>query len=455
MRIGRRPDGYRPLGIVDEVRIFSRVLTEDEMRALVLRDTVVPVLALPEGSELDEDQRKTFLDYYLWRVDGEYPELVKREGELKNEEEELRRPKTTVMVMADQGNPRTTYVLRRGAYDDRTDTKVEPGIPASLPPLSPDAPRNRLGLARWLFQPDNPLTARVAVNRYWQMFFGVGLVATPEDFGTQGEPPSHPELLDWLAADFRDHGWDVKRTLRNIVSSATYRQSAAAPRALYERDPDNRLLARSSRFRLHAEFLRDNALALSGLLVDKMGGPGVKPYQPEGLWKEILQGGDRPFVQDKGESLYRRSVYTYWRRTCAPPNMLLFDAPTREKCVAHRSRTNTPLQALVTLNDVQFVEAARNLAQRMIENGGSQVQDRIAWGFRLATSREVRERELATLLDVYRHSDEKYGVDEETAVKLISTGESMRNESLQPAEHAAMTIVASMLLNLDETLTRE
>ena len=287
------------------------------------------------------------------------------------------------------------------------------------------------------------------------MLFGAGLVATPGDFGSQGEFPSHPNLLDWLASDFRDHGWDVKRTLGTIVSSATYRQSSSASRQLYARDPQNRLLARGSRFRLQAEFLRDNALSLSGLLVDKMGGPGVKPYQPEGLWKEILQGGDRPFVQDHGQKLYRRSVYTYWRRTCPPPNMRLFDAPTREKCIVRRSRTNTPLQALVTLNDMQYMEAARHFAERMFREGGHKPEDRIAWGFQLATSRKLRENELAALLDVYRHSRQHYGANSEAALKLISIGESSRDESLDPVEHAATTIVASMLLNLDETLTRE
>jgi hypothetical protein len=215
------------------------------------------------------------------------------------------------------------------------------------------------------------------------------------------------------------------------------------------------LLARGSRFRLQAEFLRDNALSLGGLLDETMGGPGVKPYQPEGLWHEILQGGDPLFVQDHGKSLYRRSIYTFWRRTCAPPNMLLFDAPTREKCIVRRSLTNTPLQALVTLNDVQYVEAARNLAQRMIKNGGFESHDRIAWGFRLGTSREIREKELAVLLDVYRYSLERYRADSEAAVKLISMGEFKRDESLDPIEHAATTVIASMILNLDETLTRE
>ena len=452
LRIGSRPGGFRPSGILDEIRIFPRVLKPEEVWALILRDSVAPALASPEIDKTDQNW-KTLLKYYLSNEDKEYSVLTKRANELAEEEKELRRPLTTVMVMGDQ--ERTTYILRRGNYDDRTKHKVRPGIPANLPPLEPNAPSNRLGLAQWLFQPENPLTARVAVNRYWQMFFGVGLVATPEDFGTQGEVPSHPELLDWLASDFRDHGWDVKRSLRTILTSATYRQSSEAPRELYIQDPKNRLLARGSRFRLQAEFLRDNALSLGGLLDETMGGPGVKPYQPEGLWHEILQGGDPLFVQDHGKSLYRRSVYTFWRRTCAPPNMLLFDAPTREKCIVRRSLTNTPLQALVTLNDVQYVEAARNLAQRMIKKGGFQAQDRIAWGFRLGTSREIREKELAVLLDVYRYSRERYRADSKAAVKLISMGEFKRDESLDPVEHAATTVVASMILNLDETLTRE
>ena len=457
LRIGSRPSGFRPIGILDEVRIFSRALQQSEIRALFLRDTVATALAHHEGDqpELGGDWNQTVLDYYLWHEDDEYQALNKRAKALEEQEKELRRPKTTVMVMADQGQPRATYVLRRGLYNDRADREVQPGFPPSLPPLARDATPNRLGLAKWLFQSENPLTARVAVNRYWQMLFGIGLVSTPGDFGSQGAYPSHPRLLDWLASDFRDNGWNVKRTIRTIVTSAAYRQSSAASRKMYNQDPQNRLLARGSRFRLQAEFLRDNALSLSGLLVNKMGGPGVKPYQPEGLWKEILQGGDRPFVQDHGRKLYRRSVYTYWRRTCPPPNLQLFDAPTREKCIVRRSRTNTPLQALVTLNDVQYIEAARVFAERMIREAGSQPEDQVAWGFRLATARPPREKERGVLRDVYQQSYQHYRTNSEAAEKLISTGEAQRDESLDPVEHAAMTIVASMILNLDETLTRE
>ena len=456
LRVGSRPGGFRPIGTIDEVRVFPRVLDGDEARSLFLRDTVASVLAKPSADSADSAEPwKALTAYYVSHVDDEYPKLIARERKLEEEEKELRRPLTTVMVMGDQSRPRTTYILRRGKYDDRTDHAVTPGLPVSLPQLAPDAPRNRLGLARWLFRSDNPLTARVAVNRYWQMLFGAGLVSTPGDFGSQGEYPSHPDLLDWLAADFRDHGWDVKRTLRSIVTSATYRQSSSASRELYTRDPRNRSLARGSRFRLQAEFLRDSALAVGGLLVDTMGGPGVKPYQPPKLWNEILQGGDPLFVQDHDHKLYRRSVYTYWRRTCPPPNMQIFDAPTREKCVVRRSRTNTPLQALVTLNDVQFVEAARSFAKRILRDGGATGKDRIAYGFRLATSREIRETEMAVFYGVYSHSRERYRSDEEAAIKLISTGESKRDESLDSIDHAAMTIVASMILNIDETLTRE
>jgi len=451
LRIGSRPGGFRPIGTVDEVRVFPRSLSEDEIRALFLRDTVAS--SISRKSRPTEAERQALLDDYLSHEDREYPTLLERRAKLENEENELRRPMTTVLVMGDRN--RSTYVLRRGSYADRTDTKVQPGLPSILPQLRSDDPRNRLGLARWLFRRENPLTARVAVNRYWQLLFGVGLVATPEDFGSQGDSPSHPKLLDWLAADFRDNDWDVKRTLRSIVTSATYRQSSAVSREAYARDPANRRLARGARFRLQAEFLRDNALALSGLLVDTMGGPGVKPYQPPKLWNEILQGGDPLFVQDHGDKLYRRSVYTYWRRTCPPPNMQLFDAPTREKCVVRRSRTNSPTQALVTLNDVQYVEAARQLAERMMRNGGKDPKARVAFGFRLGTARTPTDSETATLLDVYKHAKRRYETDLEAAKKLISSGESKRDESLDPIDHAAMTIIASLLLNLDETMTRE
>ncbi len=280
-------------------------------------------------------------------------------------------------------------------------------------------------------------------------------MATPADFGAQGEFPTHPELLDYLAVDFRESGWNVKRLVKQFVMSATYRQSSAAPAELYQRDPENVLLARGPRFRLQGEFIRDTALALSGLLNKNVGGPGVKPYQPPGLWAEVGLGGNPKFVQDHGNKLYRRSLYTYWKRSAPPPSMQIFDAPTREKCTVQRPRTNTPLQALVTLNDTQFVEASRHFAERMIHKGGEGIDDKIAYAFRLATARRPSKTELAVLREIYDGALQRYNADRDGAKTLLSVGESKRDESIDVAEHAAWTIVGSALLNLDETLVRE
>jgi hypothetical protein len=358
------------------------------------------------------------------------------------------------MVMQDEKSPRMTYVLNRGNYaQPRKDEPVQPGVPAALGPLPADAPPNRLGLARWLAQPQHPLTARVAVNRFWQQLFGTGLVKTVEDFGTQGESPSHPELLDWLAVDFTEHGWDVKRLLRQIVLSNTYRQSSRATRELIERDPENRLLARGPRFRLQGEFIRDNALAASGLLVRTLGGPSVKPYQPPGLWEEVTISNEH-YVPDSGPKLYRRSLYTYWKRSAPPPNLLVFDTPTRESCVVRRSRTNTPLQALVTMNDPQFVEAARALAQRALQEGGATTETQLVHAYRLATG--VRPSPQALQLLVASHARELavFQTDPDRAKKLLAVGESKRDEKLDAAQHAALTVVCSLIFNLDATLTR-
>ncbi|HCS50991.1 MAG TPA: hypothetical protein DIW81_05270, partial [Planctomycetaceae bacterium] len=299
------------------------------------------------------------------------------------------------------------------------------------------------------------LTARVAVNRYWQMLFGTGLITTPEDFGSQGAFPSHPHLLDWLAVDFRESGWDVKRMLKLMVMSSTYRQTSDVSRAAYLRDPANRLLARGSRFRLQGEMIRDSALLISGLLNTKMGGPGVKPYQPPGLWKEVGLGGNPQFVQDHGDKLYRRSLYTYWKRSAPPPSMQIFDAPTREKCTIRRPRTNTPLQALVTMNDVQYVEAARHLAERMLKEGGATSAEQVGYAFLLATAREPRPSESLVLLHLYEESLIHYQANPQAAEELLNIGESPRDEDLDVSQLAAWTIVANMILNLDETLTHE
>jgi hypothetical protein len=360
------------------------------------------------------------------------------------------------MVMADIEKERETFVLTRGAYD-KPGEKVERNTPAVLPPFPADAPRNRLGLAQWLVAPGHPLTARVTVNHFWQQFFGVGIVKTAEDFGMQGEWPSHPELLDWLATEFVASGWNVKQLHKLIVMSNAYRQDSRVTPELFERDPENRLLARGPRFRADAEVVRDAALFVSGLLVEQIGGKSVKPYQPEGLWEAVgfLSSNTRNFTQDRGEALYRRSLYTFWKRTCPPPSLLAFDAPSRETCTVRRARTNTPLQALALLNDVQYVEAARHLAQRMMTETGSTPQDRASYGFRLATSRWPEPDESEVLLRSYEAQLADYAADPQAAQALLSVGESPRDEKLPLAEHAAWTVVANLILNLDETITKE
>jgi hypothetical protein len=351
----------------------------------------------------------------------------------------------TVMVMQELEKRNPAHVLLRGAYDQPGE-RVSPGVPEVLGRLPGGGPADRLALARWLVSREHPLTARVTVNRYWQMIWGRGLVETAEDFGSQGSWPANAELLDWLAAEYMESGWDTKKLLKTIVTSAAYRQDS---RMNGGSDPLNRLLARGPRLRLGADAVRDQALAVSGLLVDKMGGPSVKPYQPAGLWKELL-GTD--YVADHGEKLYRRSVYTYWRRTSPPPSMMTFDAAGREICSVRESRTNTPLQALNLMNDVQFLEAARMLAERMMKEGGG---DALAYGFRLATSRLPKEGELAVLRASLAQFRDEYAGNLEAAKKLLAVGESARDEKLPVAEHAAHMAVASLLLNLDEVLTKQ
>ncbi len=454
LRIGSRNPGSRLKGQVDDIQVYSRNLNHEEVQAIAEKHPLDSVLAI-ESKKRTDNQKKHIREFYLENEDAGYQELAKKYNALKSKEEELLKPLTTVMIMSDQKKPRDTFVLARGSYDSPTEKKVQPGTPPVLPPMTKGFPANRLGMAQWLFQDNHPLTARVAVNRYWQMLFGAGFVSTPEDFGSQGEFPTHPELLDWLAVDFRKSGWDVKKMIKQIVMSATYRQSSQISKELFEIDPENKLLARGARFRLQSEFIRDNALALGNLLVNKKGGPGVKTYQPPGLWKEVGLGGKPLFVQDHGEKLYRRSLYTYWKRSAPPPNMQIFDAPTREKCSVRRPRTNTPLQALVVLNDVQFVEASRNFAQRIISDGGKNKKDRAIYAFELATSRKPTKFELNVILEVLEHAQKRYLNDPKAAKKLISIGESQGTVKLDAAEHATWTVVANMILNLDETLTRE
>jgi hypothetical protein len=355
-----------------------------------------------------------------------------------------------VMVAEELPAPRDAFILVKGSYD-KPGEKVTADTPACLPPLSGNARKDRLALARWLFSPEHPLTARVAVNRWWQQFFGTGIVKTVEDFGVQGERPSYPELLDWLAVEFRESGWNVKAMHRLMVTSAAYRQSSKVTAEMGERDPENRLLARGPRFRLPAFVIRDQALAAGGLLVEKVGGPPVRPYQPAGVWEEATFGLIK-YSPDHGEALYRRSLYTFWRRIVGPPEF--FDSASRQTCIVRQPRTNTPLHALTTLNDPTFVEAARALAERVML-GANEPSQRLAMAFRLVTARRPTEAETAILLGALERLKGEYAADTMAATKLLSVGESKRNEKLDPAEHAAYTGVCQEILNLDETLTKQ
>ena len=387
------------------------------------------------------------------------PALASQRTDLANARERLavRTRAFSTLVMDTAATPRTTHVLHRGNYAEPREA-VTPGTPAALPPLPAGATADRLGLAKWLTMPTHPLTARVAVNRFWQMLFGTGLVRTAADFGTQGEMPSHPELLDWLAVRFVASGYDVKALLRLIMLSATYRQSSVATAADLARDPDNRLLARGPRFRLPAEFVRDAALASSGLLVRQLGGPSVNPYTPGDPWREISHFGSSPataqtFVQDHGEKLWRRSLYTYWKRTLPPPNLAIFDAPNREVCVVDRATTNTPLQALVRLNDVQFVEAARALAQRVLQSAGTDA-DRLDAACLTVLSRLPDDVERTVLARALGRERARFAAAPAAAARFLAIGEAPRDPALPAIEHAAWAQVASLLLNLSEAIVR-
>jgi hypothetical protein len=320
-----------------------------------------------------------------------------------------------------------------------------------------ELPQNRLGLAKWLIDPTHPLTARVAVNRFWQQLFGTGIVKTADDFGSQGEPPSHSELLDWLAAQFLADGWDVKKTMKRMVTSATYRQSSRIAPNIYRKDPGNRLLARGPRFRLDAEMLRDQAITLGGLLVEQLGGPSVKPPQPDGLWFAVGYSGSNTvkFVADKGrDKVHRRTLYTFIKRTAPPPQMSIVDAPSREACVVRRERTNTPLLSLLLFNDPQYVEAARAMGERTMREGGSTIASRASYMFRLATCRYPSSMELDDLVRGFQEDLAEYSVGDEQAVKLLQIGELPADSSLNKSELAAWTMTANMLLNLDEVVTK-
>jgi Protein of unknown function (DUF1553)/Protein of unknown function (DUF1549)/Concanavalin A-like lectin/glucanases superfamily/Planctomycete cytochrome C len=461
---GGGPD-LRFKGAIDEVRIYTDLPDEEQIAVLACADPLAKIASF-KPKQRNHGQRLKIRNAFLESgASAGTKQVWEKLNELKGRRAALEATFPNVMVMQELSDPRPTFVLKRGAYDAPAE-KVERGIPAILPPMPNEYPKNRLGFARWLVSPQNSLTARVTVNRFWQMLFGTGLVTTVEDFGTQGEMPSHPELLDWLAVEFmnptsasrkpQSRGWDVKALLRTIVLSATYRQSSIVTPQLLQQDPENRLLARSPRLRLLADVIRDQALFLSGLLIERRGGPSVKPYQPEGLYKDMVFANNlNNYEQDQGEGLWRRSLYTFWKRTVMPPAMQVFDASSREYCTVREPRTNTPLQALNLMNDVTYIEAARMLAERMMIEGGDGDGKRIAWGFRLITSRWPDESEKQVLLDNHRAQLEYFRSNPQEAEKLLVIGEKRNSARLETAELASYTVIASLILNLDEVITKQ
>lgn len=452
-------DAMRFRGKIDEVRIYDRALSPLEVRFLASSTPLHQLLGRP-AAERSADMNERIRRYYLEEVATAnllqpWRETIAARRALEAFDRQL----PTVMVMEDMPAPRPTYLLLRGEYD-KPGERVEPGVPAFLP--QPEAPlkNNRLALARWLVDDRNPLTARVAVNRGWQMLFGSGIVRTVEDFGTQGDPPSHPELLDWLARTLRRQSdiapsgspWSMKRFYRTLLLSSAYQQSSAASEPQLAQDPANRFFTRGPRFRMPAEMIRDQALAASGLLVERLGGPSVKPYQPADLWKELAT--DTLYQQSRGGDLFRRGIYTYWKRTVAPPNLITFDAATRETCVVRESRTNTPLQALTLLNEITFVESARNLAQQAMRSDGTSVSDRITIAFRRLLTRSPSAEELRVLVDGWHAHYHRFRDDPAAARAFVEIGESPVAVDKDVIELAAYTATCSVLLSLDEAVTR-
>jgi hypothetical protein len=421
-------------GAIADFRIIGRVVTEAEVRSL--------------GDE-------PALGYFLLREFEPYRTLAAEQNKLNLEAKEIVNHAATTPVMVERTDQKAfAHILYRGAYDQPRE-RVEASTPTVLPPMAAALPRNRLGLAKWLFTEDQPLTARVAVNRMWQEIFGVGLVRTADDFGSQGEPPTNPQLLDWLAVDFEQNGWDIKRFYRQILTSAAYRQMALTTPQKLAQDPENRLLSRGLRFRMDAEMLRDYALAASGLLASQIGGPSVKPYQPDGIWESIAMLGSntRFYKQDSGNGLYRRSIYTLWKRAAPPASLEILNAPTREGCTVRRERTDTPLQALVTMNDVQFVEAARTLAGAAMENGVS-FAERLGYLSSRILIRPLTPDEQRIARKAYDDFERYYSAHPDDARKFLEDGERKGDPGLPAATNAALTMLASQLFNLDEVLNQ-
>jgi hypothetical protein len=434
-------------GTIDEMWVFGRAITPIEVRQILDGTSLTSLLSSKKRSDAEVAALR---EYYLSAVDPEMRQAVAALRQARTKWRETMDRVREIPVMEEMAEPRPTFMLARGQYDAPTDP-VSRETPSCLPAFPKAVPRNRLGLAQWLTLPDHPLTARVEVNRLWQRFFGRGLVLTAENFGQQGQLPSHPELLDWLARDLIEHNWDIKRFCKQIVLSATYRQDSRASKELRERDADNILLARGPAKRLSAEELRDGALALGGLLRPEIGGPPAKPYEPEAAMWRALNNFLPPYERDKGAGLYRRSLYTFWRRTTPPPRMLVFDSTTREICTARRQLTLTPLQPLVLLNDVQFVEAARALGERMLRQGQTS-EERVIWAFVEVTGRQPTTEEAKLLNDLFNEQLECYRKDATLAEKLLKVGDYENDPKLPKDQLAAAAMTASALLNLDASI---
>ena len=439
-------------GLLDDLRIYAGSLSPESVAMLATKEPINEIAALPMEKRTPGQKLKLHTYYMEHQAAEEARKLWNRRKALRKQRAALIESFPTVMVMHENPTIAKTHVLVRGQYD-RPGEVVERNVPATFPPLPDGVPNNRLGFAKWLVDPKHPLTARVAVNRLWQLSFGTGLVKTTEDFGLQGGRPSHPELLDWLAVELIESGWNLQHIQKLIVTSAVYRQSSKVTPALVQRDPENRRLARGPRYRLPAGMIRDQALAVSGLLAERIGGPSVKPYQPEGLWTELAN--EKPYQHDHGENLYRRSLYTFWKRTIGPPTLLNFDASTRETCQVRPVRTNTPLQALTLMNDPIFIESARHLAEVILKSEPPTSVAGISELFSKTLGREPSARELAVLTESWQSQRSRFEADPKAAEELLCVGESPHNPKLNPIDHAAYIIIANLIMNLDEFVTRE
>ena len=440
--------------LIEDVRIYGRALPPDDVQKLAQTTRAASLLAKPADQRNDAEKNELY-DWWLRTLDAASQQLAGKIVGLQQEESAIKSRGTQAHVMQERSDPAMAYVLYRGDYDKRRDP-VKADTPDMFPPMPAELSKNRLGFAQWLLLPEHPLTARVTVNRFWQEAFGTGIVRTAGDFGVAGELPTHPELLDWLAVDFREGGWDVKRFFRQLLTSATYRQAALNTPEKLEKDPQNRLLSRGPRFRMDGEMIRDYALAASGLLVEKIGGPSVRPYQPEGVWEAVAMIGSntRDYKADNGDRLYRRSLYTFWKRAAPPASMDIFNAPSREVCAVRRERTDTPLQALVTLNDPQFVEAARRMAEVVLKQGGDSVDARLDLLARRLLARSWRAEETPAVQAALADLSVFYANHPEEAKLLIYVGESKPDASLDVPTLAAWTMLTNELMNLDEVLNK-